>query len=75
MPAPGATTIIDTVPLPAWWSTATTVQIVSIDGSATFNVGDLELFAYGVSYPDNEGVSWRAGVIPWQRIININRVT
>ena len=64
---------------PSWWSSATTVRVDTVtNGSATFPVGDVELFAYGVALPsnsDNPSEVWIASVHPWSQIVNIHKVT
>lgn len=57
---------------PSWWGSATTVKIIVIGGAnATFAVGDLQLFSWGVAFPANEAADWFAGLVPWSQIVNL----
>jgi hypothetical protein len=77
---PGALTVISTIPYPAWWSGATTVEIEFNDGddtgnstSDTFAVGDVELFVHGVAFPAGE--SSANTLVPWHRVFDIHQVS
>jgi len=66
----------DVILYPSWWSGATTVKIVdTAGGNATFNVGDVQFLSYGVAFPANSVANWAAGVIPWQQIQNVSKVS
>ncbi len=57
---------------PAWWASVTTVKVYLLDSAnATFNRDDVEIFPWGVSYPDNAGAGWNACVAPWHQINGI----
>jgi hypothetical protein len=82
MTTPVPATIIETVELPRWWSTANTVLITLIaqDGpptpEATFNVVDLDIMASGIGTPANPGAGWNDPLfIPWGQVVNIAKVS
>lgn len=76
MNTPQPTTVVLSSIYPAWWSDASTVEIMTTGGAnATFNVGDVELFPHGVAFPANSEASWAAGIVPWSQIVNVHQVS
>lgn len=72
-PPPGALTVYPAALYPHWWAGATTIKIDTVSsGNVICNVGDVELFPWGVAMPD-EADGWDAAIIPWHQIIDVHK--